>query len=33
MLDNQLRTQYVKMEVIPSGNADRTAIWEFSIRK
>lgn len=33
MLDNQLKTRYVKMEAIPSGNADRTAIWEFSMKK
>lgn len=33
MLDNQLKTRYVKMEVIPSGNADRTAIWEFYMKK
>lgn len=32
ILDNQLRTRYVKMEAIP-GNGDRTAIWEFCMKK
>lgn len=33
ILDEKAKVRYVKMEALPSGNSDRTAIWEFFMKQ